>query len=60
MRKCTFGQYFEYQKNFENILFLESNNLYLTRLFKLVCDFWHFFYMEPSDVILQKNDVKVT
>ena len=41
------------------MMFLESVSLYMTRLFQLLCELWPIYYMNPTDVIILKNDVKV-
>ena len=40
-------------------MFLESVSLYLTRLFQLFCELSPIYYMNPTYVIVLKNDVKV-
>ena len=40
-------------------MFLESVTLYLTSLIYLFCELWPIYYMNPTDVIVLKNDVKV-
>ena len=40
-------------------MFLESVSLYLTKIFKLFCELWPIYYINPTDAIVLKNDVKV-
>ena len=44
----------------EYMMFLESVTLYLTRLFHLFCELLPIYYMNPTDIIVLKNDAKVT
>ena len=44
---------------FEYMMFLESVSLHLTRLFQLFCELLQIYYMNPSDVFVLKNDVKL-
>ena len=61
VRKCTFGQFLvlEKQSYFDCMMFLESVSLYLTRLFQLLHELWPIYFMNPTDGIVLKNDVKV-
>ena len=45
---------------FERRMFPKYYTFYLTRLFKLLCDIWCIYYMYPNEVIVVKNDVKVS
>ena len=36
-----------------------SFTLYLTRLFHLFCELWPVYYMNPTDVIVLRDAVKV-
>ena len=47
------------QRYAECMMYLESVTLYLTRFFHLFCELWPLYYMNPTDVIVLKNDVKV-
>ena len=40
-------------------MFLESVSLYLTKLIQLFCEIWPINYMNPTYVIVLKNDVKI-
>ena len=43
----------------ECMMFLEYVTFYLTRLFHLFCELWPIYYLNPTDVIVLKHDVKV-
>ena len=44
---------------FERVMFLKYNSFYLTWLFKVLRQIWHFYYMNPFNVIAKKNGAKV-
>ena len=39
-------------------MFPKSNSLYLTGLFKVLCEIWLIYYMYQCDVIVMKNGAK--
>ena len=49
----------EKQVLFERVMFPKSNSFYLTGVFKVLCEIWHFYYMYPFNVIAKKNGAKV-
>lgn len=46
---------FDKQRYFECIIFLEYVSLYLNRLFRLFCELWPIYYMNPTNVIYLKK-----
>ena len=44
---------------FERIMFPKYNGFYLTGLFKVLCEIWHFYYMKSLNVTAKKNGAKV-
>ena len=49
----------EKQVLFERVLFPKYKSFYLTGLFKVLREIYHFYYMYPFNVIAKKNGTKV-